>query len=74
MKYKKPDNSPNTIQHTIPMAPPTTQLKTTQPNIITNTSLSITQRSRFPRISKQEVMYNFHNEIDDTELLKVNYD
>ena len=74
MKYKKPDNSPNTIQHTIPMTPPTTQSKATQPNIITNTPLSITQRSKFPRISKQEVIYNFHNEIDDTELLKVNYD
>ena len=73
MKYKKPDNSPNTIQHTIPMTPPTTQSKATQPNI-TNTPLSITQRSKFPRISKQEVIYNFHNEIDDTELLKVNYD
>ena len=74
MKYKKPDKSPNTIQHTIPMTPPTTQLKATRPNIITNTPLSITQRSKFPRISKQEVICNFHNKIDDTELLKVNYD
>ena len=57
MKYKKPDNSPNTIQHTVPMTPPTTQSKATLPNIITKTPLGITQRSKFPRISKQEVIY-----------------
>ena len=54
--------------------PPTTQSKATLHNIITKTPLSTTLRSKFPRISKQEVIYNFHNEIDDTELLKVNYD
>ena len=74
MKCKKPDNIPNTIQHTVPMTPPTTQSKATLHNIITKTPLSTTPRSKFPRISKQEVIYNFHNEIDDTELLKVDYD
>ena len=74
MKCKKPDNIPTTIQHTIPMTPPTTQSKATKPNIITKPPFSTTQRSKFPRITKQEVIYNFHNEIDDAELLKVNYD
>ena len=74
MTYNKPHNSPSTIQHTIPITPPTTQSKATQPNIITKTPFSTTQRSKFPRIRKQEVIYNFHNEIDDAELLKVNYD
>ena len=74
MKYKKTDNSLNTIQHTVPMTPLTTQSNATLPNIITKTPHSTTQRSKFQRISKQEVIYNFHNEIDDTELLKVDYD
>ena len=74
MKCKKPDNILNTIQHTVPMTPPTTQSKATLHNIITKTPLSTTPRSKFPRISKQKVIYNFHNEIDDTELLKVDYD
>ena len=74
MKCKKLDNIPNTIQHTLPMTPPTTPSKATLHNIITKTPVSTTPRSKFPRISKQEVIYNFHNEIDDTELLKVDYD
>ena len=74
MKCKKTHNIPNTIQHTVPMTPPTTQSKATLHNIISKTSLSTTSRSKFPRISKQEVIYNFHNEIDDSELLKVDYD
>ena len=74
MKCKKTDNIPNIIQHAVPMTPPTTQSKATLHNIITETPLSTTPRSKFPRISKQEVIYNFHNEIDDTELLKVDYD
>ena len=74
MKSRKRDNIPNTIQHTVPMTPPNTPSKATQHNIITKTPVSTTPRSKFPRISKQEVMYNFHNEIDDAELLKVNCD
>ena len=74
MKCKKLDNIPNTIQHTLPMTPPTTPSKATLHNIITKTPVSTTPRSKFPRISKQEVIYNFHNEIDDTELLKLDYD
>ena len=74
MKCKNPDNILNTMQHTVPMTPPTTQSEATLHNIITKTPLSTTPRGKFPRISKQEVIYNFHNEIDDTELLKVDYD
>ena len=56
------------------MTPLTTQSNATLLNIITKTPHSTTQRSEFQRISKQEVIYNFYNEIDDTELLKVDYD
>ena len=74
MKCKKLDNMPNTIQDTLPMTPPTMPSKATLHNIITKTPVSTTPQSKFPRISKQEVVYNFHNEIDDSELLKVEYD
>ena len=71
MKSRKLDNIPNTIQHTVPMTPPNTPSKATLHNIITKTPVSTTPKSNFQRISKQVVMYNFHNEIDDAELLKV---
>ena len=74
MKSRKLDNIPNTIQHTVPMTPPNTPSKSTLHNIITKTVVSTTLRSKFLGISKQEVMYNFHNEIDDAELLKVDCD
>ena len=74
MKYRKLDNIRNTIQHTVPMTPPNTPSKATLHNIITKTPVSTTPRSNFARISKQEVIYNFHNEIDDAELVKVDCD
>ena len=74
MKSRKLDNIMNTIQHTIPMTPPNTLSKATLHNITTETPLSTTPRSKFPIISKQEVIYNFHNEIDDAELLKADCD
>ena len=73
-KSRKLDNIMNTIQHTVPMTPPNTPSKATLQNIITKTPLSTTPRSKFLIISKQEVIYNFHNEIDDAELVKVDCD
>ena len=70
MKSRKLDNIPNTIQHTVPMTPPNTPSKATLHNIIMKTPVSTTQKSNFQRMSKQVVMYKFHNEIDDAELLK----
>ena len=73
MKSRNLDNIPNTIQHTVPMTPPNTPSKATL-HYITKTPVSTTPKSNFERISKQVVMYNFHNEIDDAELLKVDCD
>ena len=56
------------------MTPPNTPSKATLHNIITKTPVSTTPRSKFATISKQEVIYNFHNEIDDAELVKVDCD
>ena len=74
MKSRKLDNILNKIQHKVPVTPPNTLSKATLHNSITKTPISTTPRSKFARISKQEVIYNFHNEIDDTELMKVDCD
>ena len=71
MKSRKLDNIPNTIQHTVPMTPPTTPSKATLHNIMTKAPVSTTPNSKFVRSRKQEVVYNFHNEIDDAELMNV---
>ena len=74
MKSRKCDNISNTIQHTVPMTPPNTPSKATLHNIIMKTPVSTTQKGNFQRMSKQVVMYKFHNEIDDAELLKIDCD
>ena len=74
MKSRKLENIPYTIQHTVPMTPPNTPSKATLYNRITKTPVSSTPKSNFQRISKQVDMYNFHNEIDDAGLLKVDCD
>ena len=56
------------------MTPPNIPSKASLYNIITKTPVSTTLKSNFQRMSKQVVMYNFHNEIDDAELLKVDCD
>ena len=71
MKSRKLGNIPNTIQHTVPMTPPNTPSKATLHNIITKTPVSTTPKSKFARSSKQEVIYNFHNEIDDAKLMNI---
>ena len=58
----------------VPMIEPNTPSKATLHNIITKTPVSTTLRSKFARISKQWVIYNYHNEIDDAELVKVDCD
>ena len=50
MKCKKLDNIPNTIQHTLPMTPPTTLSKATLHNIITK-HLSVLHH----KVSSQEL-------------------
>ena len=74
MKSRKLDNILNTIQHTVLMTPLNTPSKATLHNIIMKTPVSTTQKSNFQRMSKQTVMYKFHNEIDDAELLKIDCD
>ena len=44
MKYRKLDNIPNTIQHTVPMTSPNTPSKAALHNIITKKHLSVQHR------------------------------
>ena len=51
------------------MTPPNTPSKATLHNVITKRPVSTTQQGNFQRITKHVVMYKFHDEIDDAELL-----
>ena len=74
LKFTKLNKIPNTIQHTVPMTPPNTPSKATLLNIITKRPVSTTQQGKFQRMSKQVVLYKFHDEIDDAELLTADCD
>ena len=74
MKFTKLNKIPNTIQHTVPMTPPNTPSKATLHNIISKRPVSTTQQGNFQRMTKQVVMYKFHDEIDDAELLTADCD
>ena len=74
LKFTKLNKIPNTIQHTVLMTPPNTPSKATLHNIITKRPVSTTQQDTFQRNGKQVVMYKFHDEIDDAELLTANCD
>ena len=69
LKFKKVDKTPNTTLHTVPITPPNTWLKATLANIISKRPISNTQQANFNRIRKSTVLYNFHDEIDDAQLL-----
>ena len=74
MKCMKLSKIPNIIQHTVPLTSPNTTSKAALHNIITKTPVSTTQKGNFQRMSKQVVMYKFHNEIHDAEVLKADCD
>ena len=68
-KFTKVDKTPNRILHTVPITPPNTPSEGTSHNIISKRPVSNTQQSNFQRMRKQVVVYKFHDEIDDAELL-----
>ena len=51
------------------MTPPSTLSKPVICNILTKRSLSNTEEANMERIWKNVVIYNFHDEIDDSQLL-----
>ena len=69
VKLTKVDKTPNMTLHTVPITPPNTPSKPIIHNIMSKRPFSDTEQANFKRIRKQVVTYNFHDEIDDAQLL-----
>ena len=69
VKITKSDKTPNTTLYTTPVTPPSTPSKPVICNILTKTPLSDTEKVNMKRIWKNVVIYNIHDEIDDSQLL-----
>ena len=69
VKFTKVDKTPNMTLHTVPTTPPNTPSKAALHNIINKRAVSNTQQASFKRMRKDTVLYNFHDEIDDGQLL-----
>ena len=68
VKITKFDKTPNTTLYTSPVTPPSTPSKPVICSILTKRPLSDTEKANMKRIHKN-VIYNFHDEIDDSQLL-----
>ena len=69
VKLTKVDKTPNTTLHTVPITPPNTPSKPIICNIMSKRPLSDSEKANVKRIQKDVVTYNFHDEIDDSQLL-----
>ena len=69
VKLTKVDKKPNTSLYTTPVTPPNTPSKPIICNILTKRPLSDTEKANVKRIWKDVVAFNFHDEIDDSQLL-----
>ena len=65
----KVDKIPNTTLYTAPITPPNTPSKPIIHNILTKRPMSDTEKAYVKRIKKDVVAFNFHDEIDDSQLL-----
>ena len=63
------DKTPNTTLYTTPVTPPSTPSKPVIRHILTKRPLSDTEKANMKRFWKNVVIYNFHDEIDDSQLL-----
>ena len=69
VKLTKVDKTPNTTLNTVPITPPNTSSKPIICHILSKRSLSDTEKANVKRIQKDVVTYNFHDEIDNSQLL-----
>ena len=69
VKITKVDKTPNTTLYTTSVTPPSTPSKPVIHNILTKRTLSDTEKANMKRIWKNVLTYNFHDEIDDGQLL-----
>ena len=53
----------------MPIKPPYTPLKSIMHNILSKRPFSVTEKASVKGVSKYEAAFNFHDEIDDNQLL-----
>ena len=70
VKFTNIDKTSNTTLYTTHVTPPNTPSKPIICNILSKRPLSDTEKGNMKRIWKDVVCFNFHDEIDDSELLK----
>ena len=69
VKITKVDKTLNTTLYTTPVTPPSTPSKPIIHNILSKRPLGDTEKANIKRIWKDVVTDNFHDEIDDSQLL-----
>ena len=69
MKITKVDKTPKPTLYTMPVTPFNTPSKPIIHNILSKRPGSDTERANMKRIQKDVVTFNFHDEIDDSQLL-----
>ena len=69
MKLTKVNKTPIVTIHTVPITPPNTPSKPIIHNLMSKRPFSDTEQANCKRIRKQVATYNFHDEIDDAQLL-----
>ena len=69
VQITKVDKTPNTTLYTTPVTPPNTPSKPIIHNTLSKRPLSDTEKANMKKIWKDVVTYNFHDEIDDSQLL-----
>ena len=69
VQITKVDKTPTTTLYTTPVTPPNTPSKPIICNIMSKRHLSDTEKANLKRIWKDVVTFNFHDGIDDSQLL-----
>ena len=69
MKIPTVDKTPKPTLYTTPVTPPNTPSKPVICNILSKRPLSDTEKGNMKKIWKDVAIYNFHDEIDDSQLL-----
>ena len=69
LKITKVDKTPKPTLYMTPVTPPNTPSKPIIHHILSKRPLSDTEKANMKKIWKDVVTYNFHDEIDDSQLL-----
>ena len=69
MKLTKVDKTPNTTLNTAPITPPNSPPKPIICKMLSKRPLSNTEKANVMRTQKDVVAFNFHDKIDDSQLL-----